>query len=62
MKKKVLLLVFLFCLTLASVASASNFYEEGDQGQEIVLIQSDWCRWGIEFGVDGDFGSATELQ
>lgn len=59
--KKVLLLVVLLCLTFASVASASNFYEEGDQGQEIELIQKRLLALGYQVGAaDGDFGPATE--
>lgn len=61
MKSKVLLLVFLFCLAFASVASASNFYELGDQGQEIELIQNRLESLGYSVGAaDGDFGPATE--
>jgi cell wall-associated NlpC family hydrolase len=61
LKKVVFLLCVLFSLTFANVASASNFYEEGDQGQEIVLIQQRLLSLGYEIGsADGDFGSATE--
>jgi cell wall-associated NlpC family hydrolase len=61
LKKGFLLLVFVFSLTFASVVSASNFYEEGDQGQEIVLIQKRLLSLGYELGsADGDYGSATE--
>ena len=61
MKKGFLLLVFVLSLTFANVASASNFYEEGDQGQEIVLIQQRLLSLGYELGfADGAFGSATE--
>lgn len=61
MKKGLLLLVFVLSLTFSSVVSASNFYEEGDQGQEIVLIQKRLLSLGYELGsADGDFGSATE--
>ena len=61
MKKVVFLLCVLFSLTFLNVASASNFYEEGDQGQEIVLIQKRLLSLGYEIGsADGDFGPATE--
>lgn len=61
MKKGVLLLLFLLTLAVCSVASASNFYEEGDQGQEIALIQQRLASMGYDVGeADGDFGPATE--
>ncbi len=61
MKKLVILLCFLFSLMLTNIALASNYYEEGDQGPEIVLIQKRLLALGYAVGsADGDFGTATE--
>lgn len=61
MKKLVALLCFLLSLTLTNVALASNYYEEGDQGPEIVLIQKRLLALGYDVGnADGDFGAVTE--
>ncbi|MDU4959786.1 MAG: NlpC/P60 family protein [Sporomusaceae bacterium] len=46
---------------MVNVAFASNFYEAGDQGEEIALIQTRLLSLGYAAGsADGDFGPATE--
>lgn len=51
---------FLMLFSAASLASASAFVQ-GDEGQDIAMIQSKLSSLGYQVSVDGDFGEQTTL-
>ena len=58
------LLRVMVCLVMlcgvSAIASAAAF-EQGDDGQEVVMIQTKLTSLGYQVGVDGDYGDQTTL-
>lgn len=60
MRAKVLLLCLLICIWFTGTALASKFYEEGDKGPDVILIQKQLAILGYSVGaIDGHFGPNT---
>lgn len=60
MKKVVrVLVVFVLLFCAASITDASAAYREGDEGSDVMQIQSRLAALGYSVEADGDFGPAT---